>query len=695
MTISLEERLAGAEVALRKLERRVATLESTPPAAQQMVRQAAAPVRPVAPKPAAQPVARRAAPARSRQPKPEIAFEDLLGGRVLAWVGGLAVVLASSFFVVTAVHRGWIDVPTRIVLAFIGSALLVLAGAWLHERRGQTYAAQALVASGIASLYLSLVAATQLYHLVHPSAALLVAGGIGVVATTLAVRWSSHLIAALGIGGAVVSPVLVGAGTSTSALAFMAVALSASVAVLVWRAWTWLAVMTFVLSVPQLLAWVADEHEQQLGLTLAVLVLFWLLYLVAAAGFELRAPTVKLRVGAAMLLSLDSARAVATGWTILDRTGHGDRATAWVLSFAAVYLAIGGVSRLDRRINPDFGLAAIVLGLVYSAIGLALALDGPALVAGWAVEAAALAAIGRSRGDWRVFDASIAFLTLAVGHAIAFDAPPRGLAEASYDTTQALVAIAIVLAAAAALSALALPHDEGLERYADVAPPASLRGPLAALALGIAIYLLAYALDGTALVAALSMLTVALAAAGRLVDDRLVQAALAPLGVAAAHVLVFEAPPRALFLGVDDLREAVLSAAFVAVGAFAVGLLARDRELARTLLAAGGLTTLYLASVVIVDLWGVADDGDRLQAGQLALSVLWGATGIALLVVGLVRDVASLRRGGLALLVVAVCKVFTYDLSELTDLARVASLLAIGLVLIAAAYFYQRLRAIS
>ena len=54
-----------------------------------------------------------------------------------------------------------------------------------------------------------------------------------------------------------------------------------------------------------------------------------------------------------------------------------------------------------------------------------------------------------------------------------------------------------------------------------------------------------------------------------------------------------------------------------------------------------------------------------------------------------------LRRAGLALLVVAVVKVFTYDLSELTDLARVASLLAIGLVLIAAGHFYQRLRAVG
>lgn len=101
---------------------------------------------------------------------------------------------------------------------------------------------------------------------------------------------------------------------------------------------------------------------------------------------------------------------------------------------------------------------------------------------------------------------------------------------------------------------------------------------------------------------------------------------------------------------------------------------------------------LYLASIVVVDQWGVTATGERREAGQFALSLLWGAVGLTALVVGLVRDIAALRQGGLVLLVVAVAKVFVYDLSELTSLARVASLLVIGLLLIAGAYFYQRMR---
>ena len=628
----------------------------------------------------------------------------MLGERILAWVGGLAVVLAATFFVVTAVRRGWIDVPTRISLAFLGSTILVLVGVWLHERKGQTQAARALVASGIASIYLTIVAATQVYHLIAPAPAFVIAGVVAVASTLIAVRWNSRLVAGLGIGGALLSPVLVDAGTSTSALTFMAIAVTGSVAVLVWRSWTWLGLMTFALSAPQLLEWAAGYEHRAIGATLVVLVLFWALYLVAAAGFEMRVPTASLRLGAGALMSLDAILITATGWAVLDQTGRDDAATAWVLLFAAIHVTIGLASRLSARVNPDFGSLAITLGLVYSAVGLALALDGAALVAAWGAEAVCLAAVGRARDDWRVSDVGLGFLALAAGHTLVLDAPPRGLVEGGYDTSQALLAIAFTIAAIVGVAVLAPADEPGLRRLAGLGEtPVSLRVPLAGFSLAALLYLLAYGLDGTALVAAWAALAVAMVAvAATLRAPRLAEAALAPLGLAAMHVLVFEAPPRALFYGVDDLGAAALSIAAVVAATVAASVMwpqgeslfgERAAQVRVAVVGAAGAAALYLASVAIVDMWGVTAQGERLQGGQLALSTLWGATGIALLVFGLTRDIAWLRRGGLALLVIAVVKVFTYDLSELTDLARVASLLLIGLVLIAAAFFYQRLRA--
>lgn len=78
--------------------------------------------------------------------------------------------------------------------------------------------------------------------------------------------------------------------------------------------------------------------------------------------------------------------------------------------------------------------------------------------------------------------------------------------------------------------------------------------------------------------------------------------------------------------------------------------------------------------------------------GQTLLSVLWALVGLGALVGGLLADRPALRRGGLALLALTAGKVFLYDLSSLTSLYRVASLIGLGLLLLAGGHAWQRMR---
>ena len=78
--------------------------------------------------------------------------------------------------------------------------------------------------------------------------------------------------------------------------------------------------------------------------------------------------------------------------------------------------------------------------------------------------------------------------------------------------------------------------------------------------------------------------------------------------------------------------------------------------------------------------------------GQTGLSVLWAATGFATLVAGLTRDVAPLRHAALTLLAITAGKVFVYDLASLDSIARVGSLVGLGLLLLAGAFAWQRVR---
>jgi uncharacterized membrane protein len=553
------------EQRLTFLEARVKTLEGL------LGREAASVPAPVAPPVRARPAPQMwPEPPAARAPEPSRDLEEILGGRVLGWVGGIAVTIAAIFFVVMAMRNGWIGEAARMELAFAASTALVGFGIWLYERRGQTQAALATVAAGIASLFASTAAATLHYHLLSPVLGLVIAGAVGALALVTAVRWDSQEIAGIGIVGALLAPVFVGCGTNTSSLVFMTIALLTAIGVVVYRRWAWLAVAAYAVSVPQAAAWLYAEHDHRLWLTLVVATAFWLLYVVAALGYELRTPTESLRLSSASLLFVNASVAAAGGWWLLDDAGHRAGANAWLFGLAGAHVVLGTLvlrSRASREIGLLlYGVAAALVG-----VAIAVTLDGAAVVAAWSAEALVLAWAGRRT-----------------------DTPERGL-------------VASLLFA----------------------------------------------------------------------------------GLALGHVLVFEVPPSSLAYGLSSIPVAIGAVALVLVAL--AGIAAAYREVVEPVAWTGVALAVYLASGLVVELAG-AQPHHSTQTSQLALSGFWGALGFAAIVAGLIRRERALRLGGLGLLALAVGKVFLVDLAHLESIWRVGSFLAIGLLLLAGAFAYQRAR---
>ena len=79
------------------------------------------------------------------------------------------------------------------------------------------------------------------------------------------------------------------------------------------------------------------------------------------------------------------------------------------------------------------------------------------------------------------------------------------------------------------------------------------------------------------------------------------------------------------------------------------------------------------------------------QRGHTAVSALWGLLALGLLVYGLIRSERILQRSGLALFGIALAKLFLYDLRNLSSITRALSFLAVGAVLLAAAFFVERI----
>jgi hypothetical protein len=81
---------------------------------------------------------------------------------------------------------------------------------------------------------------------------------------------------------------------------------------------------------------------------------------------------------------------------------------------------------------------------------------------------------------------------------------------------------------------------------------------------------------------------------------------------------------------------------------------------------------------------------ERSAARDLTTSLAWGVYAVVLLAVGIARGWVALRWLSLAFLVLTIGKVFLFDLGELRDLYRVASLVGLAVSLILVSLVYQR-----
>jgi uncharacterized membrane protein len=104
-----------------------------------------------------------------------------------------------------------------------------------------------------------------------------------------------------------------------------------------------------------------------------------------------------------------------------------------------------------------------------------------------------------------------------------------------------------------------------------------------------------------------------------------------------------------------------------------------------------GLYGLSLAVLGLVEWLGRAGLDTEFQRGHTTVSAVWGTVGLVLLYLGLRRGWRAFRGAGFALFGVSLAKLFLFDLSQLSSVARAASFLAVGGILLTAGFFYQRL----
>ncbi|WNV91394.1 DUF2339 domain-containing protein [Umezawaea sp. Da 62-37] len=375
--------------------------------------------------------------------------EDGAGSRLLAWVGGVVTLLGVVLLLVLAVQRDYLGPLPRVLGG--GALALVLIGIGLRLHRSETSrtGAFALAATGVAALYLDVVAATRIYDYLPEWAGL----GVGLVVALggllLAMRWDSPTFAiGVVLACAVLAPILTG-GFTPLLVGFLLVLKTAASPVQWRRNWPWLAIAAGAPAVLGSLLAIgfAVEAENQAP-TAAIILLTAVVGVLSALISVRRRPDDVVSV--IMVAASPVPALLATA--LLDKTW----ATAMTGAVAVLMIALWAVGRTS--LPKRFVLAAGVVGVFALLQTTAIALDGSARAATVLVEALLLLLLADRTASRGPLLGGAVFAGL--GLLLAVEAiPPRLLAYApdlEIRTAGTLVG-AMLTALVLALVAVALP----------------------------------------------------------------------------------------------------------------------------------------------------------------------------------------------------------------------------------------------
>ena len=611
-------------------------------------------------------------------------LEAHIGKRWILYVGVSMVVIGMGLFVRYAFANQWITEPLRVGIGAGVGALLILSGRRFstagHRPFGQT-----LVGGGFATWYLAVYAALNLYGLVNPVVGFTLLVLVTVAAAGQADRLRSQPLAMMAVVGGFGTPFLVGTDANDQLLLFgySALLIGATVYLAHRRDWPALNLASFLLTGLTVLAWGVRFYRPGAYLSTE---LFFTLY------------------GALFL------------WVLYRMRRSTHPVARWVR--LALWTTPAWYHAASLEILRDHWLALLVYLIAVTGVGLAVSVRWAAMwtrVLLWAVVAAPLLAWtdGQPDGSW-LAPALVTWLTVASMHAFAqlelltrvrgrlhaadvllIPANGLGLFFGLRAVLEPHTSVAVWLVAAT----VAVAHGALLGFARRVDPRAALH--FLVVAVTLAMVALAVRLDG----AWVTMLW-ATEAAGLiwlgLREDR------AWIRVGGALLL------GSSVLGLLALQLAPVPAAYTVflnqratLGLFIVGIFFlvarlheridpdtashRRRAIAVAVVGANALMLVTL-SAEISGFWEIRGDtvGSAELVRQMMLSATWSFYAAGLTAVGIKRRSAPVRYLALVVFAITVVKVLTVDFAQLDSGYRIVSSLALGLLLIAASYLYQR-----
>jgi hypothetical protein len=276
------------------------------PAAPTMPVAAPQPVIPPQPPPIAaprpgiiRPILSEPAPTLPSEAKPAINWEQFMGVKLFAWVGGLAFFLGVAFAIKYSFDHNLISPELRMAFGFVTGLGVLVGGVLLCRKQHYAVLSQTLCATGILILYAVTFACRSIYHFEFfgaiPTFLLMVL--ITVTAFVLAVRLNALVVAILGMLGGFLTPILLSTGQDNplGLFGYIAILDIGLIVVALHRRWFFITTLAAFGTAIMQIGWagkffVSEKYFEgnKILVALAVLLGFNALYLIGAWGAKHR-----------------------------------------------------------------------------------------------------------------------------------------------------------------------------------------------------------------------------------------------------------------------------------------------------------------------------------------------------------------------------------------------------------------------
>ncbi|MFM0286791.1 DUF2339 domain-containing protein [Paraburkholderia megapolitana] len=353
----------------------------------------------------------------------------LVGGNTVVRVGMIVLFFGLAFLLKYAADNNMLPIEFRLAGVALAATALLAVGWRVGDRRGAY--GLVLQGGGVGVLYLTVFAATKLYHLLPAGAAFPLMVAICGLSAFLAVRQDARVLAFMGSAGGFLAPILLASGGGSHVLLFGYYALlNAGIFAIAWfKAWRPLNLLGFVFTFSIGTAWgVTAYHPGLFASTEPFLILFFLMYVGIALLYAVhRELALKHYVDGTLVFGTP---VVVMGLqaALLRDVEFG---LAWsAVGFAAFYLVVAAwLMRRRDRLELLFE-AMLALAVIFATLAIPLAFSGPTTSAAWAIEGAAIVWLGVRQRRLAPFGFGMAMQIAAAGAfvtGLAIDTPAHGL----------------------------------------------------------------------------------------------------------------------------------------------------------------------------------------------------------------------------------------------------------------------------